>query len=180
MRGRWRATVLGAILGLTAVACASPDTGATTTYPPPSTAPNLDVSPAVRQTRAEIASALAAHQVQLFDSQVPYRPAEGPILANAPRAVYQAILPADPTHGYIVVYELRDTSRAAEAAAEQQRYLETGPGRVQTPLGTVHVIRGVGTTVIVYDWLPGATSDPSAPAVQAALETIGVPYPVAN
>ena len=112
--------------------------------------------------------------------QVDYRPAEGPILANAPRAVYQAVLPADPAHGYIVVYELRDTSSAAQAAAEQQRYLETGPGRVQTPPGTVHVIRGVGTTVIVYDWLPGAATDDSAPAVQTALETIGIPYPVGN
>ncbi len=180
MTSRARAIVLAACLAVAAAACAAPSTGGTTTYPPPSTAPNLDVSPAVGQTRAEIAAALAQHQIQLLDSQVPYRPAEGPILANAPRAVYQAALPADPTHGYIVVYELRDTSRAAEAAAEQRLYLETGPGRVQTPLGTVHVIRGVGTTVIVYDWLPGASTDPSAPDVQAALETIGIPYPVGN
>ena len=180
MIGRSRRLVLVALLGLSASACAAPTTGGTTTYPPPSTAPDLNVSLAVGQTRAEIASALGAHQIQLFDTQVPYRPAEGPILANAPRAVYQAILPADPTHGYIVVYELPDTSRAAQAATEQVTYLETGPGRVQTPSGTVHVVRGVGTTIIVYDWLPGATTDPSAPAVQAALETIGIPYPVAN
>ena len=80
-----------------------------------------------------------------------------------------------------MVYELRDTARAAEAAAEQQRYLETGPGRVQTPLGTVHVIRGVGTTVILYDWLPGASTDPSAPADPGrARDASASPYPVAN
>ena len=182
MTGRPRslAIALGALLGLSLVACAGPTAVPTTTYPPPSAATNLDVSPAVGQTRAEVAAALAKHQLQLQDSQVPYRPAEGPILANAPRAVYQAVLPADPTHGYIVVYELRDTARAAEAASEQQRYLVTGPARVQTPPGTVHVIRGVGTTVILYDWLPGGSPDPSTPDIQAALETIGTPYPVAD
>ena len=177
---RSRAISLGVLLGLSVVGCASTTSVPTTTYPPPSAATNFDVTAAVGQTRAEIASALAEHQLQLVDSQVPYRPAEGPILANAPRAVYQAVLPADPTHGYIVVYELRDTARATEAASEQQRYLVTGPARVQTPPGTVHVIRGVGTTVILYDWLPGGSVDPSTPAIQAALETIGTPYPVAD
>ena len=42
------------------------------------------------------------------------------------------------------------------------------------------MIRGVGSTVIVYDWLPGASADPAAPGIQAALETIGTPYPVAD
>ena len=179
MTRRWRAPVLAVLLAVSAAACSTPS-GSTTTYPPPSTQPDLGVSAAVGQTRAEIAAALAEQKLALQNVQVDYRPAEGPILANAPRAVYQAVLPADPAHGYIVVYELRDTSSAAEAAAEQQRYLETGPGRVQTPPGTVHVIRGVGTTVIVYDWLPGAATDDSAPAVQTALETIGIPYPVGN
>ena len=76
------------------------------------------------------------------------------------------------------MYEFPDTQRADEAATEQQRYHATGPGRVQTPQGTVHVIRGVGTTVIVYDWLPDAATDPTAPDIQAALETLGIGYPV--
>jgi hypothetical protein len=171
-----RGCLAAVAIALITSACGAPATGGTTTYPPPSTVPNLDVSAAVGQTRAEIAAALGERHIQLQDAQVPFRPAEGPILANAPRAVYQAVLPADPTLGYITVYELRDTARAAEAAAEQQAYLATGPARVQTAPGTVHVIRGVGTTVIVYDWLPGAAMDPSAPDVQTALETIGTPY----
>ena len=111
-RQRSRAIALVVLVGLSVVGCASTTSVPTTTYPPPSAATNFDVTAAVGQTRAEIASALAEHQLQLVDSQVPYRPAEGPILANAPRAVYQAVLPADPTHGYSVVYELRDTARA--------------------------------------------------------------------
>jgi hypothetical protein len=77
-----------------------------------------------------------------------------------------------------VVYEFADAARASDAAAEEQQYLESGPGRVQTPEGTVHVIRQVGSTVVLYDWLPGAAQDPRAPDVQRVLETVGVGYPV--
>ena len=51
---------------------------------------------------------------------------------------------------------------------------------VQRPQGSVSIIRGVGSTVIFYDWLPGAAEDPAAPGIQAALETLGVGYPVAS
>ena len=45
-------------------------------------------------------------------------------------------------------------------------------------MGTVHVIREVGTTVVIYDWLPEAANDKSAPGIQTALETLGVGFPV--
>ena len=54
------------------------------------------------------------------------------------------------------------------------------PGRVQTPQGTISVIRQVGSTVVLYQWLPGAAQDPSAPGIQDALETLGIGFPVAN
>jgi len=151
--------------------------------PPPSVAvesigPAMTVSPAVNQVRAELVGVLGAARLVLTDTQVPVRPAESALLTMAPRAVFQVTLPADPTRGYIVVYEFSDSNRAAEAAAEEQRYLATGPGRVQTPEGTVHVLRQVGLTVVLYDWLPGAAKDPSAPEVQRALETLGVGYPI--
>lgn len=140
--------------------------------------PAMTVSPAVNQTRAELVRVLSAANLVLADTQVPVRPAEAPLLVTAPRAVFQVTLPADPTRGYIVVYEFADSTRAAEAAAEEQRYLSSGPGRVQTPEGTVHVLRQVGTTVVLYAWLPGAARDPSAPEIQRALETLGVGYPI--
>ena len=87
-------------------------------------------------------------------------------------------LPADPTGGFIVVYEFDDTAQAAAAAAEQQAYLATGPGAVQSPLGTRHVIRQVGTTVVYYSWLPGSSKDPGAEAIQVALETLGTGFVV--
>jgi hypothetical protein len=94
--------------------------------------------------------------------------------------VYQVLLPKDPTKGFFVVYEFADQSRAAAAATEQQAYLGTGPGRVQHPQGTVTLIRQVGSTVILYEWLPAASQDPSAAGIQTALETLGTGYPVPN
>ena len=140
--------------------------------------PGTTVSPAVNQTRAALVTALAAHQLVLTDTQAPVRPVESPLLVGAPRAVYQVVLPKDPTRGYIVVYEFADPSAAAVAAAEEQHYLETGPGRIQSPQGSVQVLRQVGATLVLYDWLPGAAQDPAAPEVQQSLETVGVGFPV--
>lgn len=151
---------------------------ASPTVAPASIDPTRAVSPAVSQTRGELVRALGAANLVLADTQAPVRPAETALLAAAPRAVFQVTLPADPTRGFIVVYEFADAARAADAAAEEQRYLASGPGRVQTAPGTVHVIRQIGPTVVLYDWLPGAAEDLAAPKIQGALETLGVGFPV--
>ena len=168
-----------AVVALLIAGCgATPDPGRT--FPVASIGPDRTVSPTVNVTRAELVRALGGHDLVLADSQAPIRPAEAPLLTTAPRAVYQVILPKDPTHGFIVVYEFPETQRAAEAAAEEQRYLATGPGRVQTPQGTVYVLRQIGSTVVLYSWLPAASTDPDAAGIQAALETLGVAFPIAN
>ena len=166
------ATVLLAACGTTEAPVGSPTVE--------SVGPGRTVSPAVNQTRIELVRALGDHNLVLTDTQAPVRPPEASLLAAAPRAVYQVILPKDPSHGYIVVYEFPDPARAAAAAAQQQAYLATGPARVQTPLGTVSIIRQVGSTVVFYDWLPAGSPDDSAPGIQAALETLGVGFPVAS
>lgn len=148
-------------------------------FPVASIGPVSTVSAAVDQTRVALVNALATHDLVLTDTQSPVRPAESPLLTTAPRAVYQVILPKDPQKGFIVVYEFPDASRAAAAAAEEQGYLATGPARVQTTSGTVTVIRQVGATIVLYTWLPAGAADASAPGIQAALETLGVGYPVA-
>lgn len=173
--GRRRLSILA--FALVVAACGATEQPGPS-VPVESIGPAMTVSPAVNQTRVELVGVLGAASLVLTDTQVPVRPAESALLTEAPRAVFQVTLPADPTRGYIVVYEFSDSNRAADAAAEEQRYLATGPGRVQTPEGTVHVLRQVGPTVILYDWLPGAAKDPSAPEVQRALETLGVGYPI--
>jgi hypothetical protein len=150
------------------------------TVPAATVAPTRTVTPSVNQTRAALVEALGGRNLILTDSQSPIRPAEAPLLSGAPRAVYQVTLPKDPDKGFIVVYEFPDTAAAAAAAAEEQAYLATGPGRVQTPQGTVTVIRQVGSTVVFYQWLPGAAKDPAAPGIQSSLESLGVAFPIAN
>lgn len=164
-------------LALVAAGCATTEAPAQT-FPVGSIGPATTVSPAVNQTRAALVAALGQHQLVLTDTQAPVRPAESPLLVTAPRAVYQVVLPKDPAKGYIVVYEFPDSALAAMAAAEEQHYLETGPGRIQSPQGSVQVLRQVGVTLVLYDWLPGAAQDPAAPEIQQALETVGVGFPI--
>jgi len=168
-----------AVVGCGGSGASTPPVAAATTRPA-TTRPATTVSPTVALTRAELVRVLGERNLVLSDGQATILPAEAPRLGAAPRAVYQVLLPKDPTKGYIVIYEFTDASRAADAAAEQQAYLATGPGRVQKPQGTVTVIRQVGATVVLYDWLPGASQDPSAAGIQAALETLGIGYPVAT
>lgn len=178
--GGSRLTVAWPLVLILVVAACAPGGQPLPSVPIESIGPATTVSPAVNQTRAELVRALAAANLSLADTQTPVRPAESPLLIEAPRAVFQVTLPADPTRGFIVVYEFTDADRAAQAAAEQQHYLATGPGRVQTPEGTVQVLRQVGPTLILYDWLPGAAKDPAAPDVQRSLETLGIGYPIDN
>jgi hypothetical protein len=177
--GAIRLAVASVTFALVAAGCATSDLPSAVP-PPPSGGPDMTVTPAVGLTRGEIVAALGTQNLVLADSQAAVRPAEAPLLGAAPRAVYQVLLPKDPTRGFIVVYEFADTGLAAAAATEQQAYLGTGPGRVQRPQGTVTVIRQVGSTVVLYEWLPGASQDPSAAGIQAALETLGTSYPVPN
>jgi len=174
-----RLVVAVGMLAVAVGACAVTDVPGQA-VPVASVGPARTVTPAVNLTRVELVRVLAERELVLSDTLTPVRPAEAPLFAAAPRAVYQVILPKDPDRGFIVVYEFLDTATAAAAAAEQQAYLATGPGRVQTPQGTVPIIRQVGSTVVYHQWLPGAAKDPSAAGIQAALESLGIGYPVPN
>jgi hypothetical protein len=158
------------VVGSGVVAC-GPGSGPVTV--PGSIGPDRTASPVVAGTRADIARALGERSIILDDMESPVRPAEGPILTYAPRAVFQAQLPADPDAGIIVVYELADPNAAAGAAADQAAYLASGPGRVQYPDAARHVIRVVGNTVIFYTWIPESAEDPKTPEVADALATLG-------
>ena len=178
-----RRRVAGLALGLLVVvgvaACGVTDVPGRT-FPVESIGPDRTVTPTVDLTRAELVKALGQYSLILADTQTPVRKAEAPLLTTAPRAVYQVTLPKDPTKGFIVVYEFRDPAQAATAAAEEQRYLASGPGRVQTPQGTVYVLRQVGSTLVLYDWLPGAAQDDATPGIQVALESLGTDFPIPN
>ncbi len=144
---------------------------------PPSAAasatPLPTVSPAVNQTRLQIEGALAAAQFVLTTAAQPFRPPESPMLAAAPRAVFQVNLLADPDHGYIVVYEFPTAEAAAAAGHEMAAYLGTGPGRIQFVPDTQPTLRQLGTTLIFYAWSPANSPGQDGGKIAAALQTVG-------
>jgi hypothetical protein len=147
-------------------------------FPAGSIGPTVTAGTAAAQTRAELVRVLGEHNLVLQDTEAPFRPPEDLTFTTAPRAVYQVILPNAPSEGYIVVYEFPDPTAAAEAAADQAAYLATGPARVQSPFGARHIIRLVGSTVVLYSWVPEGVADERQPEIQPALETLGVGVPV--
>jgi hypothetical protein len=142
-------------------------------FPASSVGPSIGTTTAVTETRAAVAAALAAKSLQLGDPRVPFRPPESARLAAAARAVYQVVLPADPAHGFVSVYEFPDAAAAATAGKEQADYVASGPGRVQFPVDTRFLIRQLGTTIVFYAWSPENSPDPRTPDIQSALETLG-------
>jgi len=133
---------------------------------------------AVAETRRQIAAALAVDGLQLQDATQPFQPPEPPTVASAPRGVFQVVLPNDPNHGYIVVYEFRDTATAALAGRALAVFVGTGAGQVEFPPDTQHVIRQLGTTIIAYSWSPANSTDARAPKIITDLSTVGIAIPV--
>jgi hypothetical protein len=131
-------------------------------------------SDAIASTRAEIEAALAAVGLALEEPALPYRPGEVPELVRAPRRLFRAVLPDDPAHGFIVVYELPGEEAATEAAEAQAQFVNSGPGRVQFPLDAQFVIRRVGATVVFHVFSREVSSDRRAADVVVALQRLGV------
>ena len=178
--GRVRRAILVGVLTTAAVAlagCANLDAPPTGALATPIGSPAA--GPGAVAARAAVFETLGQVNLIVADSTTPFRPPEAAPLAAAPRNVYQVTLPKDPDEGFIVVYELPSEADAEAAAEAQREYLASGPGRVQSPPGTDHVIQQLGRALIVYDWLPADAQDPNAPRVAEALRTIGTTFSVA-
>jgi hypothetical protein len=181
MRGRRAAPVAfvcaAAILAATALAgCGI--AARQVTPPPASPTPAPSVSVALGLARLQVAGALAAIGVPIVDAPVPYRPAEAPRLAMAPRLVVQAVVPEAPGAGFIVIYEFVDGQAATAAAQETVGYLRSGPGQVQFPTDAHFVLRQLGSTLVFYAWSPGAAPSPTLAEIATALESIGQGYDI--
>ena len=147
--------------------------------PAASVGPAATVGGAAEQTRGAIAAALSSLPVQFGPASRDYRPAESGRLRKAPRAVFQVVLPGEPDAGFIVVYQFRDAAAAVDAGNEEAGYLGTGPAKVQYQRETLHVLRQLGPTLIVYSWSPTTAADPRlAEAVATALGTLGIGFSV--
>ena len=160
------------------LAACTPSGATLATFPAGTLGPARTVGPTVAQTRIELVRVLGERNLVLRDTEAPFRPPEDVTFSTTPRAIYQVVLPDAPTEGFIVVYEFPDATAAAEAAADQAAYLASGPARVQVPFGARHIMRLVGSTVVLYSWVPEGASDERQPDIQPALETLGTGVPI--
>lgn len=176
------AIALVVVLGLVGVAALASEVAtrrAMPTFPPAGvTAPPAGESAAA--TAAQLTRALAARGLLVEPAIVPYRPAEAPRFATAPRTVLRAILPDDPDHGLIAVYEFISPASAAAAADEQAAYVASGIGRVQFPPDARFIVRVVGSTAVFFSWSPANSPDPRIESIPAALQTLGTGVPIPN
>ncbi len=173
MRRLLAASVLMGLVAIVAVGCGVGAAPATTvTFPPETFGPATSVSGAAAETRGDVVRALEAAGYEVTDPKVPFRPAESVSLAGAPRTVIQVVIPNDPNHGFVSIYDFPDPATAAAAAREQAAYLGTGPGRVQFPTDTRFVLRQEASTVIFYSWSPSNAIGDVA-GIQTAIETVG-------
>jgi hypothetical protein len=180
-----RTSLLGRLLavalvaGLAGAACGIGATRSPRVTPPVvSPSAGAPVSAAVAEARAAIVQALGGVGLFLDEPHVPYRPAEAPSLASSPRTIFQAVLPDDPGHGFIAVYELPSVPEAEVAAEEQAAYVTSGPGRVQFPPDTQFVIRRLGTTVMFHAYSGENSTDRRAAEVVVALRRLGDEVPI--
>jgi len=88
--------------------------------------------------------------------------------------VVRAILPDDPDHGLVVIYEFADPAAASAAAEEEAAYIASGVGRVQFPNDARFLIRVVGSTAIFFTWSPAASLDARTASIATALEGLGL------
>ncbi|HET7029369.1 MAG TPA: hypothetical protein VFI34_02570 [Candidatus Limnocylindrales bacterium] len=178
MRRSTAGAALAVVLGLAVAGCGVAANTAPASVPQASAGPSARVGGATGTTFGAIQAALSGVAVQIGESNRPFQPPESGRLRAAPRAVYQAVLPDQPDAGFVVVYEFADAAAATDAGNEEAGYLGTGPARVEAPLGTQYVVRALGPTLIVFPWLPAASSDPTAGQIAAALATLGIGFDV--
>jgi hypothetical protein len=177
-RARVAGLACAALLGL--AGCGVGANSSPASFPVASVGPSAAVTGATAQTRGVIASALSSVAVQFGDATRPYRPPESGRLRDAPRAVYQVVLPDQPDAGFIVVYEFADTGGAVDAGNEEAGFLGTGPARVNFPRDAQHVLRQVGPTLILFSWSPSDADAAAEGSVASALGTIGIGFTVPN
>jgi hypothetical protein len=171
--GRQQAFVhVTAILSLAVVLGACAPATPRTTFPPLGQTPG-PAGDDTAATRRLIVDALSGAGIQAVDAQRTYRPAEGALLAAAPRSQLQVTLPADPTHGYILVYSLGSEAAATAAANDQASYLASSVAKAYYPPGTSFVLRVIENDVVFFSWLPADSPDPQTPEVQRVLESLG-------
>ena len=168
--------LVAAAMAVAVVACAPVPR---TTFPPIGSTP-APVGEATAAAVSQVAAAIAGVGLQASESDRPFRPSEGALLAAAPRTTLRVALPDDPDGAFIVVYALTSPEAAHAAAQDHASFLASATGgRTTYPPGTVFVLRTVGANVVFFSYLPAAAPDARMASIATALATIGdeVPLP---
>lgn len=142
--------------------------------------PGVNTSPApagsaAALTHDRIALALQAASFQVQDPNATFRTGETPTLLGTPRRLIQAVIPGDPQHGIVVIYEFADANAADAAGREFWSYLHTGTGAIGYPPDEQYVLRRMGTTLIFFPWSPTVSPDPDVARLASVLSGLGNP-----
>jgi hypothetical protein len=172
MATRLIAALLAAVVAALVAGCGIAAPSRAPVTPPPAT-PLPSVPLAIDQTRLQLEGALRAAGFLLERLDDPFRPPESPALTTANRVNFQVRLANDPGQGQIVIYEFPDTERAATAGREMADYLASGPGQVQFPPDAEHVLRQLGTTLILYTYSRANASSDDVVTIATVLDTVG-------
>jgi hypothetical protein len=177
LAGLRRALVAAIVAGTFAAGCASGTNTHRTTFPTVGATPGA-AGESAAATRDLVLQALRGAGLEAAESTRPHRPSEGPLLAAAPRTIVQVVLPDDPEHGFIVIYELASPAAAEAAARDQAAYIASNVGKVNFPSDSHFVIRVAGQTVLFFSWSPGAATDVRTRSIEDALSTVGTAVPI--
>jgi hypothetical protein len=142
--------------------------------------PGVNTSPApagsaAALTRDRVALALQDASFQVQDPTTDFRTGETATLLGTPRRLLQAVIPSDPVHGFIVIYEFPDANAADAAGREFWTYLHSGTGGIGYPQDAQFVLRRMGSTLIFFPWSPSVSPDPAVARLASVLDGLGDP-----
>ena len=142
--------------------------------------PGVNTSPvpagsAAALTHDRVALALQGASFQVQDPNVGFRTGETATLLGTPRRLIQAVIPGDPNHGFVVIYEFADPNAADAAGREFMTYLHSGPGGIGYPGDAQFVLRRMGSTLIFFSWSPTVSPDPEVARLASVLSGLGNP-----
>ena len=179
--GRRAASVAVAALAaaaLTGCGGAGPIAGQGSQSRLPTPLPSLTTT--LSATAAQLRAELEAVGLRLDRAVGPVRPSEPRSLTMTPRAALRASL-ADPSEGFVFLYDLTDAPEARERAEELADYLGSGFGQTNFAPDAQFSVAVVDDTVVFTWWSRSRAADPeTAEAAFEALRRVGVPVEVAK
>jgi hypothetical protein len=165
---------LGILAGVLVIALEVLGVGVNVVVPGVNSSPAAPGS-AAALTHDRVVLALQDAEFQVQDPTIDFRTGETATLLGTPRRLLQAVIPSDPQHGFIVIYEFADADAADAAGQEFWSYLHSGTGAIGYPQDEQFVLRRVGSTLVFFPWSPTVSPDPEVAHLASVLGGLGNP-----